>query len=185
MKKQKKKGIKKELPLVFINSVHFLNNSVWKSFIMNTMKDYHDLYLKVDVLLLACGFETFRKESMNSFELDFAHYLSTLGYSWDAMLSFSDLNLRLISVIGKHQFIESTLRGCIYLTFKEYAEARNKFSKSYYAKKPTSCIIYLDASNLYEHSMMKLVSTQIPNGANPEDFSLNNYSKDGSLGCFL
>ena len=78
---------------------------------MNTMKDYHDLYLKVDVLLLACGFETFRKGSMNSFELDFAHYLSTLDYSWDAMLSFSDLNLRLISVIGKHQFIESILRG--------------------------------------------------------------------------
>ena len=111
IEKTKKKDIKKELPLVFINSVHFLNNCVWKSFIMNTMKDYHDLYLKVDVLLLACGFETFRKESMNSFELDFAHYLSTLGYSWDAMLSFSDLNLRLLSVIGKYQFIESTLRS--------------------------------------------------------------------------
>ena len=78
IEKTKKKDIKKELPLVFINSVHFLNNCVWKSFIMNTMKDYHDLYLKVDVLLLACGFETFRKESMNSFELDSAYYLSLL-----------------------------------------------------------------------------------------------------------
>ena len=116
---------------------------------MNTIKDYHDLYLKVDVLLLACGFETFRKESMNSFELDFAHYLSTLGYSWDAILSFSDFNLRLISVIGKHQFIESTLRCCISVTFKEYAEVSNKFSKSYYAKKLTSYITYLDANNLY------------------------------------
>ena len=61
IEKTKKKDIKKELPLVFINSVHFSNNSVWKSFIMSTMKDYHDLYLKVDVLLLACGFEIFRK----------------------------------------------------------------------------------------------------------------------------
>ena len=26
------------------------------------MKDYHDLYLKVDALLFACVFETFRKE---------------------------------------------------------------------------------------------------------------------------
>ena len=112
------------------------------------MKDYHDLYLKVDVLLLACGFEIFRKESMNSFELDFAHYLSTLGYSWDAMLSFSDPNLRLITVIGKHQFIESTLRGCISVTSMEYAEVSNKFSKSYYAKKSTSHIIYLDVNNL-------------------------------------
>ena len=46
---------------------------------MDTMKDYHDLYLKVDVLLLTCVFETFRKESLNSFELDPAYYLSTPG----------------------------------------------------------------------------------------------------------
>ena len=41
-----------------------------ETFKMNTMKDYHDLYLKVDVLLLTCVFETFRKESISSFELD-------------------------------------------------------------------------------------------------------------------
>ena len=153
---------------------------------------YHEHYerlsqfcLRVDVLLLACEFETFRKESMNSFELDFANYLSTLGYSWDAMLRFSDFNLRLISVIGKHQFIENSLRGCISVTIKEYAEVSNKFSKSYYAKKSTSYIIYLDANNLYKHSTMKLLPTQIPDRANPKDFSLNNYSNDTSLGCFL
>ena len=42
IEKTKKKDIKKELPLVLIKIFHFLNNSVWKSFIMNTMKDYHD-----------------------------------------------------------------------------------------------------------------------------------------------
>ena len=42
IEKTKKKDIKKELPLVLINSVHFSNNSVWKSFIMNTMKGDHD-----------------------------------------------------------------------------------------------------------------------------------------------
>ena len=41
---------------------------------MNNMKDYHDLYLKDDVLLLPCVFETFRNESINSLELDPAHY---------------------------------------------------------------------------------------------------------------
>ena len=46
---------------------------------MNTMKNYHDLYLKVDVLLLACVFENFRKQSISSFELDPAHHLSTPG----------------------------------------------------------------------------------------------------------
>ena len=42
IEKTKKKDIKKELLLVLIKNVYFLNNSVWKSFIMNTMKDYHD-----------------------------------------------------------------------------------------------------------------------------------------------
>ena len=57
------------------NYEHFVK--VWKTFQMNTMKDYVDLYQKVDALLLACVFKTFRKESLNSYELDLAHYLST------------------------------------------------------------------------------------------------------------
>ena len=52
-------------------------------------------------------------------------------------------------------------------------------------KKPTSYIIYLDANDSYEHCKIKLLPTQIPDRANPKDFSLNNYSKDSSLGCFL
>ena len=114
------------------------------------------------------------EKTKNSFELVSAHYLSALGYSCYAMLRFSDFNLKLTSVIGKHQFIETTLRGCIFMTFQDYAEAiyfyaeaNNKFPKSYYAKKPTSCILQLDANNLHKHSTMKLLPTRIPNQANP------------------
>ena len=58
---------------------HFLN--VWKAFKMSTMENYHDLYLRVDVLLLAYVSATFRKEFINSFKLDPAHPLSTASYS--------------------------------------------------------------------------------------------------------
>ena len=44
---------------------HVLN--VCKSFNMSAMNDYHDLCLKVDVLLLACVFQNFGKDSINSF----------------------------------------------------------------------------------------------------------------------
>ena len=134
--KAKKKDIKKELPLVFKISVHFLSNSVWKFFIMNTAKDYHDLYLKVGALLLACGFETFRKESVNSFELDSSHYLSTLGIRWDSMLRFSDFNSKLISVIEKDQFIKSTLRGCIFMTFQDILKLPINFQDRNMLKNP-------------------------------------------------
>ena len=65
---------------------------------MNKMKDFQDLYLKVDVLLLHCV----RNESTNPFELDLVYYLSTLRHSQDAMLRFIDVNLKLISDIEKY-----------------------------------------------------------------------------------
>ena len=46
---------------------------------MNTSKDYNDLYLKVDDLLLVCVLETFREESINSFELYPAHFYLILA----------------------------------------------------------------------------------------------------------
>ena len=46
------------------NYEHVLD--VWKAFMMNNIKNYPDLYLQVDILLLACVFETFRNESINS-----------------------------------------------------------------------------------------------------------------------
>ena len=57
------------------------------------------------------------EKTKTSFKLDSAHYLSTLGYSWDVILKFSHSNLELISVIEIHQFIESTLRDFISITF--------------------------------------------------------------------
>ena len=47
---------------------HVLN--IWKAF---KIKNIKDLYSKVDVLVLACVFETFRNKSINSFELDLVH----------------------------------------------------------------------------------------------------------------
>ena len=57
------------------------------------------------LLLLACVFKTFRKESKSSLESDLAHYLSTPDYSWDAMLTFTIIT----SDIEKYQFIETSL----------------------------------------------------------------------------
>ena len=45
------------------------------------MKDYHDLYLKCDILLLADAFEKFRKNSLKNYALSPSNYLSAPGFS--------------------------------------------------------------------------------------------------------
>ena len=59
---------------------------VWKDFSCKTMRDYHDLYLKSDVLLLADVFETFRDVCSMNYELDPAWYYTAPGLAWDAAL---------------------------------------------------------------------------------------------------
>ena len=59
---------------------------IWNKFKMKNMGDYHDLYFKKDVLLLADVFEKFIKTSLKYYGLDPCHYFSSPGLSWDAML---------------------------------------------------------------------------------------------------
>ena len=73
---------------------HALN--VWKKFAMKKMKDYHDLYLKCDVLLSADQFEKFRNNSVKNYGLCPDHYLSAPGLSWDAMLKITKIEPELI-----------------------------------------------------------------------------------------
>ena len=63
---------------------------------MKTMKDYHDLYLKCDVLLLADVFENFRNSSIKNYGLYPSHYLSAPALSWDALFHMAKVELELI-----------------------------------------------------------------------------------------
>ena len=59
---------------------------MWNVFKMNTVGDYHDLYLKTDVLLLADAFEKVINTCLDYYQLDPCHYFSNPGLSWDTML---------------------------------------------------------------------------------------------------
>ena len=63
------------------------------------MGEYHDLYLKSDILLLADVFENFRKTCMQHYKLDPCHYFTSPGLSWDAMLKMTDIKLELMTDI--------------------------------------------------------------------------------------
>ena len=60
---------------------------------MKNMADYHDLYLKKDVLLLADVFEKFIDTCLKFYKLDPCHYFSSPGLSWDAILKMTGMKL--------------------------------------------------------------------------------------------
>ena len=98
---------------------------VWETFGCRTLGDYHDLCNCTDVLLLADVFGTFRKTSMRQYGLDPAHYYTSPGLSWDALLKKTGVELELLMDYDQHLFIEKGMRGGISMVSKRYTRANN------------------------------------------------------------
>jgi len=128
---------------------------VWDKFKCKTFGDYHDLYLKTDVLLLADVFESFRDIAMTHYKLDPTHYFSLPGFAWDAMLYKTKIKISLFDENQRdmYEFIESGIRGGISMISNRYERANNSYLKDHDKSKPSSFITYLDANNLYGWAM--------------------------------
>ena len=112
--------------------------NVWDTFSFNTFVDFHDHYLRKDVLLLADVFEKFIFTCLKYYSLDPCHYFSAPGLSWDAMLKMTKIALEKISDRDKYIFIEKGTRGGVSYINKRYREASKNVN-----------IFYLDMNNLY------------------------------------
>ena len=158
---------------------------VWSEFQIKDLGDYHDLYLRTDVLLLADVFESFRKTCLEDSRLDPCHYYSAPGLSWDALLRMTKINLDLISDLDQQLFIEKGMRGGISNITHRHAVANNKYMKCYNPEDESSYLMYLDANNLYGWAMSQSLPTKDFKWINSEDFILENYKNNTKKGAIL
>ena len=161
---------------------------VWTTFQLQTMGEYHNLYLKSDILLLADVFENFRKTCLQYYKLDPCHYFTSPGLSWDAMLKMTNIKLELMTDIDMFQFIEKGMRGGISYIANRYGKANNKYMREYDEKAPSKYIMYLDANNLYGWAM----SQYLPTGGfkwltekQINKINLAKYNEDSNKGLIL
>ena len=136
---------------------HAIN--VWNTFECKTIRDYHDLYLKSDVLLLSDVFENFRKTCLYHYNLGPAHYYTSPGLAWDACLKETGQELQLLHDYDMLMMFEKGIRGGISHISKRYAEANNKYMKDYNPDVESTYIQYLDANNLYGWAMSQSLPT--------------------------
>ena len=119
---------------------YFTCKNIWNKFNRKNMGDYHDHYLKKDILLLADLLEKFVDTCLKLYGLDPCHYFSSPGLSWDAMLKMTGMRLEKIVDIDMYLFIEKGLRGGTSYIAKKYSEANNKYLKDYDHTKPSKYI---------------------------------------------
>ena len=127
---------------------------VWKEFGIKDLGEYHDLYLKSDVLLLADVFEEFRNVCTKNYSLDPAWYYTSPGLSWDAVLKHSGVKLELLTDPDMLLMVEKGIRGGVAMIPNRYSKANNKYmGEKFDPSLPSKYIIYLDANALYSWSM--------------------------------
>ena len=158
---------------------------ICNTFSIKTLGEYHDLYLKSDVLLLSDVFENFRETCFQYYKLDPAHYYSAPGLSWSACLKMTGIELELISDVDMYLMIEKGLRGGMSVISHRKAEANNKYMKTYDPEKPSKFITYLDANSLYSWSMIQYLPYGGFKWIDPESFSLDTVRADSDKGHIL
>ena len=122
---------------------------MWTHFGCRTQGDYNDLYLKIDVLLLADVFENFRRLCFSTYNLDPAYYYTAPGFTFDCMLKYTRVRLELINDYEQLLMLEAGIRGGLVQTSKRYARANNAKKPEFDDDLVKTSLIYLDCNYIY------------------------------------
>ena len=138
--------------------------NVWKAFSCKTLGDYHDVYLRSDVLIVADVLETLRKFCFTQYGLDLTHFFTCSQVSYEALLKMTGVKLELLSKIDMFNLVESGIRSGFCFVFccfffcgvtQTYGATKNKYSDSFDSKAASSFLLYINQNSLYSYFMQE------------------------------
>ena len=100
---------------------------VWEEFGIHNLGDYHNLYLRTDVVLLANVYEAFRDTYLRHYKLDPPHFYTSPGLAWKACLKQTGIKLELLTDPDMLLMFERGIRGRITQAVCKYASPNNKY----------------------------------------------------------
>ena len=134
-----------------ISECHYEHaQKVWREFNLKNLGEYHNLYLKIDVILLANVFEAFRDTWLEYYQLGPAHFYMSPGLAWQACLKKTGIKLELLTDPNMLLMFQHRIRGGITQAVHQYAKVNNNYmGDKYDPEEQSSFLQYLDANNLY------------------------------------
>ena len=102
-----------------------------KDFEIKDLREYQDLYIQSNTLLLADVFEIFRNMCLKIYQLDLNCFLTAPGLAWKASLKNPKIKLDLWTDINLLLMVEKGIRGEICHSIYRYAKPNNKCMKDY------------------------------------------------------
>ena len=100
---------------------------VWSTFNIFNLGEYHDLYLRADVILLANVFKAFRDTCLEHYSLNPAHFYTSPGLAWKVCLKKIGIRLELLTDPDMLLMFEHGIRGGITQAVHHYAMVNNKY----------------------------------------------------------
>ena len=86
---------------------------IYKKLNCKNIKEYLDIYLKLDICLQADIFNVFRNCIWNKFEIDCSKYITSCSLSLDLMLKYTGVKIELIRDISIFDHVNSSILGGI------------------------------------------------------------------------
>ena len=173
---------------------------VWEHYNCENLLDYHNLYLKTDVLILADAFEKFRDFFLKHHEIDPCYCYSAPGLTWECGLKYTGVELELLTDVDMLQMFEKGIRGGFSgVLGPRHVKAFNKYTSNYHDNgnrilddyEMKECLkvlkngenlnrffeekylLYLDANNLYGWAMSQKLPTKDFKWESNPDYYLN------------
>lgn len=98
------------------------------------------------MLLLADIFENFREMCISTYNIEPARYFTAPGFTFDAMLKFTGIELELVNDYEQILMLESGIRGGLVQASKRHARANNVKTPGYDIEQPNTWLVYQDCN---------------------------------------
>ena len=117
-------------------------HKVWKQFDAKNLVEYHDIYLKANITLLADIFENFEDLCSEIYKLDSAWLYTSPRLRWSALLKKTEITLDLLSDADIKFSIENGIRVGVSMILNRYGKANSKHMENFTSNEESKYITY-------------------------------------------